>query len=345
MNDRSMAEMKVPQYEWKELDIDDIYPDPENRTIYEVDGIEELADSIEMQGLMTSLTVQAADKNGKYRLISGERRWTALRVLAHERRLEKFRYVRCLVENEHDEDLLRLMLIMANATARDMTDAEKMRQAVMLTRTLTKLQSEAKIEGRVRDIVARMLSTSTGQLGRYQAINSNLKNEDLRKGFEDGKIGVSAAYEASRLGETKQEELAGKFREKGKLSLQEISEAKEAEPAYTPLHPKHLEYLEKLMDQVGLERMTPCQRCKIATQCQKCCSICKDPCNNWQECQQDTATAKELLLSEMEELREKHMKQKEQEEEKGYSRKSERETGIVALLEDVISYIERKDQA
>ena len=104
-----------------------------------------------------------------------------------------------------------LILIQTNSTARVLSEAEKMRQAERATAILAELKSKKQISGRVRDIVAKMLNTTTGQLGRYNVISKGLTNETLRAAFEQGKMGISAAYEAARLDEKGQAELAAKM--------------------------------------------------------------------------------------------------------------------------------------
>ena len=67
----------------KMIEIEDIQPNEDN--FYEMSEIEELAEDIERQGLMSVLIVETAE-NGKYRLISGHRRLTAIKRLVDEGR-------------------------------------------------------------------------------------------------------------------------------------------------------------------------------------------------------------------------------------------------------------------
>lgn len=130
MNQASKTEAGAPKYELKRLNINELYPDPQNKTVYSVENIEELADAIEIAGgVLHNLVVRAADENGKYMIISGERRWTACSMLVNDRGLAQYGEVNCLIENEHDQDMQDLMLMLTNSTARQLSDAEKMRQA------------------------------------------------------------------------------------------------------------------------------------------------------------------------------------------------------------------------
>lgn len=221
MSDASRQASERPKYEAVRLPISKLYPDPANKKIYSVDSIEELADSIELAGgVLHNLVVREPDKDGRYQIISGERRWTACKYLVEHGR-EQYREVGCLIEHERDEDILQLMLVLANSTARQLTDAEKMRQAEALTAVLTRMRKEGKVQGRVRDIVGKMLKTTSGQLARYHAIQANLQG-GLRDRFERGEVGVSVAYEASKLDKAGQDAI-DKQAEQGTVTLKDVT--------------------------------------------------------------------------------------------------------------------------
>ena len=242
MNNATKGEAKKPKYEAAELPIEKIIPNPGN--LYSMEGIDELADSILLAGrVLQNIVVKAADQDGQYMIISGHRRIAACKKLVEGGHAE-FGTVPALIENEADENLRELMLIYTNATARILTDAEKMRQAQRATEILKNLKAEGKFEGRIRDAVARMLDTTGAQLARYAAIANNLTNPELKEAFEGGRLGVSAAYEASGLSEEGQEAIADKLAEGGAVSIQDVKEAKAVDakaahpaPASTLAHP------------------------------------------------------------------------------------------------------------
>ncbi|MBE6101497.1 MAG: hypothetical protein E7200_05255 [Selenomonas ruminantium] len=222
MNGASKAQTSKPSYELRELPIGKLIPNPANA--YSMSGIEELADSILLAGrVLQNLVVKPADENGNYMIISGHRRHLASKMLV-ERGHNEFATVSALVENERNETLQELMLIYTNSTARELTDAEKMRQATRATELLKELKEKGEFggKGRIRDAVAKMLNTTTGQIGRYQAIANNLKNEDLKDKFEKGEMGVSAAYEASRLSEEGQGKIAEQMKDGKTVSVHDI---------------------------------------------------------------------------------------------------------------------------
>ena len=221
MSDASRQASERPKYEAVRLPISKLYPDPANAKIYSVASIEELADSIELAGgVLHNLVVREQDEDGRYQIISGERRWTACKYLV-EHGHEQYQEVGCLIEHERDEDILQLMLVLANSTARQLTDAEKMRQAEALTAVLTRMRKEGKVQGRVRDLVGKMLKTTSGQLARYHAIQANLQG-GLRDRFERGEVGVSVAYEASKLDKAGQDAI-DKQAEQKTVTLKDVT--------------------------------------------------------------------------------------------------------------------------
>lgn len=212
MNDASKKNAAgAARYELQNIPLEKMTPNPANAKIYETGEIDELAQSILLTGkVLQNAVVTAADKKGNYTIIAGHRRRLACQKLVEEGHKE-FAEMPCMVMTEPDGLMQELILIQTNSTARVLSEAEKMRQAERATAILTELKSKKQISGRVRDIVAKMLNTTTGQLGRYNVISKGLTNETLRAAFEQGKMGITAAYEAARLDEAGQAELAAKM--------------------------------------------------------------------------------------------------------------------------------------
>jgi ParB family chromosome partitioning protein len=74
-----------------------------------------------------------------------------------------------------------------------------------------------------------MLNTTSGQLARYAAIANNLTNPQLKEAFEQEKIGVSVAYDSSRLSDEGQSEIADKLHTEGVVTIRDVEEVKERE--------------------------------------------------------------------------------------------------------------------
>lgn len=220
---KETAAAPSPAYEVVELDAADLIPNEKNN-IYSIENIEDLKNAIELAGgIKQNLVVEPADENGKYKIIAGHRRWTAAKELAADGK-EEYKKVPCLIEREPDAAKRELLLIYTNATARELTDAEKAKQSQRATELLTEIKNREGITGRVRDLVADMLHTTAAQIGRYQAINKNLVNENLKEAFNNGDLKVSAAYEASKLDAEGQAAAAEKLEENKTLSISDVKE-------------------------------------------------------------------------------------------------------------------------
>ena len=212
------------------LDVDDLIPCNDN--FYSTDNIDELAAAIELSGCIEQNLVVKPEVHGKYEIIAGHRRRLAALKLVEEGKGEH-RKVPCRIKKESDEIRDRLSLIFTNATARQLTDWEKVKQTEELKEVLTQykkvLQEENKDKpkeereriGRIREIVARMLNTSTTQVGRMEAISNNLSQE-FKGELEKGNINISTAHELSRLDKEGQQKAYEQYEEKGELHIKDV---------------------------------------------------------------------------------------------------------------------------
>ena len=226
MNNKSKAQAAGAgkKYELHNIPLEKMIPNPANERIYEIGEIEELAHSILLTGkVLQNAVVAAADENGNHVIIAGHRRRLACQKLVEEGHSE-FAQMPCMVMTEPDDLLQELFLIQTNSTARVLSEAEKMRQAERATAILNQLKERKQISGRVRDIAAKMLGTTTGQLGRYNVISKGLTNETLRAAFENSEIGISVAYEAARLSAEEQAALAEKLSQGQTITIRDIVE-------------------------------------------------------------------------------------------------------------------------
>lgn len=212
------------------LDVEDLMPSKDN--FYSTENIDELAAAIELSGCIEQNLVVKPEAHGKYEVIAGHRRRLAALKLVEEGK-EEYRKVPCRIKKESDEIRDRLSLIFTNATARQLTDWEKVKQAEELKEVLTEykkaLQKENKDKpkeereriGRIREIVAQMLNTSTTQIGRMEAISNNLSQE-FKGELEKGNINISTAHEISRLDEEGQKKAYEQYEEKGELHIKDV---------------------------------------------------------------------------------------------------------------------------
>jgi ParB-like chromosome segregation protein Spo0J len=171
------------------LPISYIMPNPDNKKIYIVGDVERLKDDIKANGVRQPLEV-IRWANG-YKLIGGERRLTACKQLAAEGD-ERFTTVPCIIVESKGELEDKISLITANATARDLTDGERVAQYEALKDALTKKKQDGKLEGKVRDELCRILGISTGAAARLNIVAST-ENETIKERLRDGEIGFMQA--------------------------------------------------------------------------------------------------------------------------------------------------------
>lgn len=203
------------------IDIKDIERNKKN--FYEIVNVDELAEDIKMNGLNHNLVVRKLD-NGKYELISGERRYTALTQLV-EQGNEIFALVPCKVIEANDIDS-EIILIQANAQTRELTEIEKLEQVKRLTELYkTKKKNGEKVPGKIREIIANDLKLSPTQVGRYERINKNLIPE-LKEILENGNLTIANASEFSSLSEDNQKVILEIINNKVEISKGEATELK-----------------------------------------------------------------------------------------------------------------------
>lgn len=173
----------------------DIEPNPEN-SIYEIGDVSMLKADIAERGLRSPLEVLPA-QNGKYMLLAGHRRWTACRALTAEG-VAGFEVLPCVIRQSQGEDDDLIALITSNATARELTDGERLRQYIALKQALERKKEAGDLNGRVRDEMSRITGDGTGTLGRLNAI-ANKCIPAVVEMVEKREISLGRAYECSKL--------------------------------------------------------------------------------------------------------------------------------------------------
>lgn len=188
------------------IDVDRLTAD--ERNFYRVDGtLDELMNSIALSGLQQPVVV--TPEGDRYRILSGHRRTAAIRKLVEEGR-EDLRQVPCIVKPAQSAAMEELELIMANATARQLTSAETAQQAERVEQLLYKLKEEGvEFPGRMREHVAAACNASAAKLARLKIIREKLI-KPLAQAWKDGILSESAAYAVARMPDSLQEVLARK---------------------------------------------------------------------------------------------------------------------------------------
>ena len=182
---------------------------PNGGNFYDTSNFEDLADSIELNGLLEPLCVfRRGQGTGSYVIFSGHRRFKALRLLYEKSGFEKWTEVPCIVfPDPHDANRETVMLIHANSTGRVLSNWEKAQQARRLKEALVAMrEGGAELPGRIRDLVAEEMQMSASKLARLEAIGNNLTEVRFAKAWREGRLNESVAYELSKLPKERQKE-------------------------------------------------------------------------------------------------------------------------------------------
>lgn len=182
---------------------------PNGGNFYDTTNFEDLADSIELNGLLEPLCVfRRGQGTGSYVIFSGHRRYKALRRLYEKSGFEKWTEVPCIVyPDPHDANRETVMLIHANSTGRILSNWEKAEQALRLKKALVAMrEGGAELPGRIRDLVAEEMQMSASKLARLEAIGNNLTEVRFAKAWREGRLNESVAYELSKLPKARQKE-------------------------------------------------------------------------------------------------------------------------------------------
>lgn len=215
----------------KMLEVEDIIPNESN--FYEMTEIEELAEDIERQGLMSVLVV--TEDNGEFHLISGHRRLAAVKLLIDEGR-RKSTTVPCYIKSAKSADETQLDLIMLNATQRKYSDSDTMREYEELERIFKAMEQAGKpVKGKIRNNIARVLNVSPAQIGKIDNIKHNAI-PDVEQAVKSGEMSISTANEVAKLAPEQQKEI---IESKPDITHKEVKEIQKSSPK--PPKPKNKE--------------------------------------------------------------------------------------------------------
>lgn len=225
------------RFRTKDISISKMYRNKMN--FYKVEDIESLAKDIKEHGLKQNLEViHEPCEDGEYRIISGERRWEALKALVSEG-LKKFEIATCRIVSPHDPDKEQIEIISANSY-RTKSLADNLEEEKRLKLAIESIRKrDGQIEGydlknkKTRDIVADMMGASSTKIAQMESINNNLIQE-LRKIAEENKIDFSTAYELSGMEESVQQEMLTLYKESGSLKHKEVKDIKRGKAKVKP---------------------------------------------------------------------------------------------------------------
>lgn len=218
LSNDEISKEKEQSFRIEKIDINNIIPNIKNK--YSIQGIEELKFSILHNGLKQNLEVKD-NGDGTYSLLSGERRYTALKELIEEGN-DKFRLIPCLItdlersssfldENGNEilttEDKEDLAIVTTNSENREFTDSDRVFQVSTLKRIYKKLSdSGVKLPGKMSQLIAEQLDISKATVERLIYVEQHGSNE-LKQKLENNEISIGAASEVAHLSPAQQKEV------------------------------------------------------------------------------------------------------------------------------------------
>ena len=226
--------LKIVQIKREDIEVSE-------NNFYSISNIESLKQSIDTIGLKQPLMVHQKE-NGKYKLLGGERRLTALDELIAEGKWNK--PIPCVVQDYNKikmpvSDELKEMycIITTNREQRDYTDADLANEIKELKKLYAELRksgvediivgigedgTEIKkiIKGvKTKELIAKDLNISSGRVASFDKVQNN-GSEALKQALSENRISIVAAEEALKLSKEEQEELIAKS--EGEIKLSDI---------------------------------------------------------------------------------------------------------------------------
>ena len=210
------------EFNLKLIKADNIVPNELNKDFSQSD-IDELSRSIEDIGLQHNLVV-LKQADGKYRLISGERRFRAICALIERRASHSFKNgIPCKVVSNLTEVDEEIRLLRANTDTRELTASER-RNAVLRLIDLYKIKKD---KGEIKSIYAELandLQMTVRQVQKYAATGNLIPA--LEKLLKNGAISLSDGERFSVLDEEGQQTIANLYEKQGFVSKEELNEVK-----------------------------------------------------------------------------------------------------------------------
>lgn len=176
-----------------------------NKNFYEISGIRNLAESISIVGLLDPVRVVVTEDRN-YRLVSGHRRLAAYQLLRDEAHGMKFDKIPSIIMSKLDTLDEEFALLTANATARELSYADKLQQEKAMRETLLAMKAQGRqLPSGLSQYIAESMGVSRNEVSRMHTVNANLVPEAMEK-VTSGDLNASEAYQLARKPELEQKE-------------------------------------------------------------------------------------------------------------------------------------------
>ena len=198
-----------------------------DKNFYEISGIRNLAESISIVGLLDPVRVVVTE-NRNYRLVSGHRRLAAYQLLRDEAHSMEFDKIPAIIMSKLDTLDEEFALLTANATARELSYADKLQQEKAMRETLLAMKAQGRqLPTGLSQYIADSMGVSRNEVSRMHTVNENLVPEAMEK-VTSGELNASDAYRLARKPELEQKETVRQLNLKDKVYQKDVDAECEA---------------------------------------------------------------------------------------------------------------------
>lgn len=215
------------------LNVDDILPNPDQpRRLFDEDKLKELSESIKNVGIIEPVVVY--EKEGKYCLIAGERRWRASKLAG-------FPSVPAVIKNDNKNNGLEMMLI-ENIQREDLSPIEEATSyQIILERKNITQEKLAKFVGKSRVYITNLLRILKLPL----EIKEGIEQQVISVGHAKVLVGLNKVDQHSLFKKITQQNLSVREVEKIVQKIQAKHQEKKINSKEKPLQPNaHIQDLE-----------------------------------------------------------------------------------------------------
>lgn len=180
-----------------------LVPNPLNH--FDIDGIEDMKNSILSNGIVTPLTVIGPTDDNNYMLISGERRLTAVKSLLEEGKIQK-RELPCYVKGSMEMSKIEqeILIEVSNVETRDI--ANKPMHYMRIVRLIKQMAEEEGLSKKEEIQLRKNYMKCSDRYARYFNQVFNEGTEELKELVENNEISVSRAGRLASLSTEQQKE-------------------------------------------------------------------------------------------------------------------------------------------
>lgn len=153
------------------------------------EAVHQLADSIAVQGLIEPIVLNKVSED-KYIILSGERRYKAIRLL-------NWKSVTAQVYDNLDNTTANLILHTSNLEVRDYTSGQKLIFYKDVRKLLKDMKSKGQLTGGMQKALANMLHINERQVRKYERICNEL-SEDEQEQIINNEVSINDGYKIAQ---------------------------------------------------------------------------------------------------------------------------------------------------